>query len=121
MDKNANMSFPFPAMSRRQILRATGGGGVALSALAAFSQSAQSADEHAGHMMQHDDMHHDDAPRYQPVIDAALTCVNRGDVCLDHCIKLLGEGDTSLKICVRTVSAMPMDSEIFRKGNCNAN
>jgi len=115
MDDNANMSFSPRAISRRRILGATVGGGVALLALAGLSRSAQSADEHAEHMMQHGDMHHGDAPRHQPVIDAALACVNRGDVCLDHCITLLGEGDTSLKVCARTVSAMlPMCAALAR-------
>jgi len=96
--------FDSLTMSRRRLITATVGTGVALSAMATFSRSATAADEHAGHgdhMMMHDDAAH-----HQPLIDAALACVNRGNVCIDHCYKLLGEGDTSLKICVRTVAAM---------------
>ncbi|MGO9357209.1 MAG: four-helix bundle copper-binding protein [Xanthobacteraceae bacterium] len=105
--------FASLTMSRRRLITATVGTGVALSAMATFSRSATAADEHAGHgdhMMMHDDAAH-----HQPLIDAALACVNRGDVCLDHCFKLLGEGDTSMKTCVRTVSAMlPMYAALAR-------
>ena len=105
--------FASLTMSRRRLITATVGTGVALSAMATFSRSATAADEHAGHgdhMMMHDDAAH-----HQPLIDAALACVNRGDVFLDHCFKLLGKGDTSMKTCVRTVSAMlPMCAALAR-------
>ncbi len=108
MDKSMDTSSASPAVSRRNLLGLTVGSAVALAAL---SQAANSADEHGGHMM----MQHDDAPRYQGVIDAALTCVNRGDVCLNHCLTQLGEGETSLKTCVRTVSEMlPMCATLAR-------
>jgi Cys-rich four helix bundle protein (predicted Tat secretion target) len=60
---------------------------------------------HEGHDMNHMGHGAAGAPN-QALIDAALTCVNRGDVCLQHCIKLLSTGDTSLKDCIRTVSVM---------------
>jgi Cys-rich four helix bundle protein (predicted Tat secretion target) len=44
--------------------------------------------------------------KYQDLIDAALACVNRGEVCIDHCIKYLGTGDTSLKDCMNSVVTM---------------
>lgn len=56
---------------------------------------------HAGHM------NTGDGPaQYQALIDAAALCTTRGEVCLNHCMTLLGTGDTSLKDCVRTVTAM---------------
>lgn len=62
--------------------------------------------QHEGHGMAHDMTHGSAAATHQAVIDAALACVNRGEVCADHCIALLGKGDTSLKDCLRSVSAM---------------
>jgi Cys-rich four helix bundle protein (predicted Tat secretion target) len=104
MDENVTMDFASQTVSRRRLLGASVGAGVALSTLAAISSPAKAADEHAGHGDH--TLAHDEAVHYQPVIDAALACINRGEVCMDHCFKLLGEGDTSLKNCVRTVSAM---------------
>jgi Cys-rich four helix bundle protein (predicted Tat secretion target) len=98
-------------ISRRALIAATLGTGVALSVMAASSRSVEAADEHAGHGGHM--MPHDTAAHHQSVIDAALTCVNRGNVCLNHCYTLLGEGDPSLANCVRTVSAMlPMTSAL---------
>lgn len=37
---------------------------------------------------------------------AASQCVAVGQVCLAHCVKLLGEGDKSMADCARTVSQM---------------
>lgn len=113
MNENMTTDFASQIVSRRRLLSAAVGAGVALSALAAISPPAEAADEHAGHGDH--SVGHDDTVRYQPVIDAALACVNRGEVCLDHCFKLLGEGDTSLKNCVRTVSGMlPMCAALAR-------
>lgn len=42
----------------------------------------------------------------QALVETALACVGKGEICLNHCFSLLGAGDTSLKNCVRTVSAM---------------
>ena len=59
--------------------------------------------------------HHGGAWPHQNLIDAGLTCVNRGEVCVAHCIDLLGRGDTSLKDCIKAVSAMtPMCALLAR-------
>jgi Cys-rich four helix bundle protein (predicted Tat secretion target) len=51
----------------------------------------------------------------QYLLDAALLCVNRGESCIDHCAKQLGAGDTSMKDCMESVSAMlPMCSAVAR-------
>ena len=61
---------------------------------------------------EHDHKHHEHhagstgPALHQALIDVALECVNRGQVCNNHCLELLGAGDTSLKECMRTVSAM---------------
>lgn len=66
--------------------------------------------------MDHAAMGHGSADaKYQKLIDAAHHCVNKGEVCLDHCISLLSKGDTSIKDCIRTVSAMlPMCQTLSR-------
>ncbi len=92
-------------LSRRSVMSASLAAAVVL---AAPSAVVAAADSHAGH-------DHGGGAKYQNVIDAALACVNRGDVCINHCITLLGSGDTSLKDCIRTVSAMlPMCAALAR-------
>ena len=49
--------------------------------------------------------HHHDAGGSR-LLDTALECVKRGELCEAHCFKLLGEGDKSLATCARSVSAM---------------
>ncbi len=70
--------------------------------------SAQTAPSgHAGHGS--------DAAAHQPLLDAALACLNTGNVCMEHCIRQLGAGDTSLKECIKTVSVMlPMCETLAR-------
>jgi Cys-rich four helix bundle protein (predicted Tat secretion target) len=90
-------------LTRRSML-ATGlaaGSGIAL---AAAIGTAHAADEHEHHE-RHEAHAHGTAP-HQALIDTALDCINRGEVCVDHCIAMLEKGDTSLKDCLRTVSAM---------------
>jgi Cys-rich four helix bundle protein (predicted Tat secretion target) len=48
----------------------------------------------------------DGAARRQALVDAALDCVNRGSVCMTHCVTMLSNGDTSLKDCMRTISSL---------------
>lgn len=103
-------------LARRQALKLTCalGAGFAGAVLTPGNWAhAQNADHaaHAGH-----EGHAADAPaKYQDLIDAALTCVNRGEVCIDHCTKLMGTGDTSLKDCMKTVAAMlPMCTAVVR-------
>jgi Cys-rich four helix bundle protein (predicted Tat secretion target) len=85
-----------------------------LAAGAMSASPAMAADEHAGHG-EHAHHDHSTGPKHQKLIDAALTCVGRGEVCLDHCIQLLATGDTALKYCIRTVSAMlPMCAALSR-------
>lgn len=44
--------------------------------------------------------------KHQVLIDKALVCINRGEVCLNHCLAMMSMGDTTLKDCMATVSAM---------------
>lgn len=49
--------------------------------------------------------HHAENPN-AGLIDAALDCVKKGDVCQQHCIELVKAGDTSIADCLRTVVDM---------------
>ena len=83
--------------SRRDVLL----GAAVVTTLAAGSAFASSEhDHHAGHMMS--------APsnRDTSLMDAALHCVKSGEICNDHCIELVKQGDTSIAECLASVSDM---------------
>jgi Cys-rich four helix bundle protein (predicted Tat secretion target) len=88
-------------VTRRSMLAAglAAGAGVAIAA-----SSASAEEEHKGHD-KHEGHAHGEVP-HQALIDTALDCINRGEVCVNHCILMLGKGDTSLKDCLHTVQAM---------------
>ena len=96
--------------------------GAALSAMLPFVASEKVAAEEMPH--DHSDMGemdhsahmaHMGGAKHQTVIDAALACINKGEVCTAHCIEMLGTGDTSLKDCLRSVSEMmPMCAALAR-------
>ncbi|MBA4173876.1 MAG: hypothetical protein C0511_14785 [Hyphomicrobium sp.] len=44
-------------------------------------------------------------PKHKALILAASACLTAAEVCHAHCLRLLGAGDTSLKICAPLVSA----------------
>lgn len=98
---STNQPARAPGIDRRAILAT-----LAASAAALGVGTAALAQEGHEHHMSHDMGGHADAPAHQAVIDAALDCVKRGEICLSHCITLLGQGDTSLKDCIRTVTTM---------------
>lgn len=88
--------------SRRHVLLA---GTVAAGALA-LSGAARAEGEHDHHKMQ--GAAAPDAPK-QPrraLVDAAVDCIRHGEICAAHCVDMLARGDTSLKDCYRTVTAM---------------
>jgi hypothetical protein len=68
-------------VDRRSLLA----GGLAAAGVAAALTASGTARAESGH--EHHAGHGGPAP-HQAVIDAALACVNRGDVCADHCITL---------------------------------
>lgn len=72
-------------MNRRQMLLGSG----------AMMISSLIADPHAAH-----------AAGGAALADAAAACITAGDACLDHCLTLLGKGDTSLAACARSVADM---------------
>ena len=105
---------------RMAVARIVGLGVAAAGSVLAVGPASAQTGAHEGHDMNHMD-HGAAGAQNQALIDAALTCVNRGDVCLQHCIKLLSTGDTSLKDCIRTVSAMlPLCETLARYGALEA-
>ena len=93
-----------PDVSRRQMLSyglAAGAGLAASFTLAEQVQAAGDDGSHDGH-----GEHHHGGAKHQKIVDAALECINRGEVCAAHCVELLGKGETSLKSCLHSVSGM---------------
>jgi Cys-rich four helix bundle protein (predicted Tat secretion target) len=102
------------ALSRRAALGLAVGAGL-IPLLNFAGRAAADDDDHMSHMdhmgqmdhMDHMGMDHSNGlSQHQGVMDAALNCVKRGEVCFNHCVALLSKGDTSMKDCIRTVSAM---------------
>ncbi|WP_080424575.1 four-helix bundle copper-binding protein [Burkholderia ubonensis] len=85
-------------MDRRDALFGTGL--LALSALATMERA--SAQESAPAQTSH--MHH--GGHYSALADAAGGCVSTGQVCVSHCIGLLGKGNKDLAACATSVSQM---------------
>lgn len=84
-------------MDRRDLLA----GGAALAALA-MAGTARAADTE-NHEHHH---HHDAGPKYGLVGAAAVDCIQKGEVCIDHCLVLLGDGDKAMAACAKSVTQM---------------
>lgn len=70
-------------------------------AAAAIATTAGAADDH-----QHQHHHHHDKHKHQALIDSAAHCVATGEICVDHCIELLGQGDKVMAKCARSVNQL---------------
>ncbi len=79
-------------MNRREALLS----GAALAA-AAFVGHAQAAE------MEH---HHHAAMVNAGLVAAAVDCIQKGQVCLSHCLQLLGQGDKEMAACAKSVNQM---------------
>lgn len=84
-------------MNRRELLLS----GVALAG-AALVGNAQAA-EH-DHMMMHDHQH--GVPGNAALAAAASDCLQNGQVCLSHCLVLLGQGEKDMAGCAQSVNQM---------------
>lgn len=80
-------------MNRRELLV----GGIALAGVA-MAGSAQAAT--------HDHGHQHGAAASGALTLAISDCIQKGEVCLNHCIDLLGQGEKDMAACARTVSEM---------------
>ncbi len=45
-------------------------------------------------------------PKLERAVETALACLKDGNACIRHCVDLLGQGDTTLEKCMRTVLDM---------------
>jgi Cys-rich four helix bundle protein (predicted Tat secretion target) len=85
-------------MNRRDLLRVTALSGLTLANAA--SRASDNPPAPPGMTGQHV---HEAPPQYRALVTAASACVRTGDVCLSHCVTLLGEGNTEIAACARTV------------------
>lgn len=84
------------SLSRRELLYMAAG---ATASAALTSGVAIAGKEHAGHAAHAKNEH-------QGLIDSALDCVKTGQLCLDHCMELFKQGDTSVADCADSVNEL---------------
>lgn len=84
-------------MNRRELL--IGATAMAATAMSGKVFAAEHQHDHAA--MAHD---HADSKRNEKLIAAAADCVLKANICLQHCIELLGEGDKSMAACAKSSS-----------------
>jgi Cys-rich four helix bundle protein (predicted Tat secretion target) len=51
----------------------------------------------------HSHMHHG-APANEALTAAMADCIQKGEVCLNHCLEVLGEGEKDMAACARSVN-----------------
>jgi Cys-rich four helix bundle protein (predicted Tat secretion target) len=79
-------------MNRRDLMTGT--------AVLAMAGGALAKDEH-------DHAHHGhDATVQQDLIAATADCVTKGQLCISHCLTLLGQGDKEMAACAKSVNQM---------------
>jgi Cys-rich four helix bundle protein (predicted Tat secretion target) len=83
-------------MNRRELLL----GAVAMTA-AATTGKAFAAEHDHDHMNM---VHNHQSTLNEKLISAASDCVLKANICLQHCIELLGQGDTSMAACAKSSS-----------------
>lgn len=97
-------------MDRREMLKNAGAlalGSFTTSALAAQTPAspAKPADVCTNDKM-HEHHHHHASNPYSKVIDTASTCIDKGNLCIAHCLMLLSDGEKEMAKCAQTVSQM---------------
>lgn len=84
-------------MNRRELLL-----GAAAFAAVASTGTAVAAEHNHDHMMS---MGHDHkSTRNDKLISAAADCVLKANICLQHCLDLLGQGDKDMAACAKSSS-----------------
>ncbi len=81
-------------MNRRELLLGTA------AAVAAATASSVFAGEHDAH----EHHHHEASSRNTALIEAAADCALKAQVCMQHCLVLLGQGDKSMAACAKSSS-----------------
>ena len=90
-------------MDRREAL-----GTIVAAGMAALAANSAMAEDHSHH-------HHQAGPKYQALADSAQNCLATGEACLNHCLTLLGQGDTEMATCAKSVNQMMAMVETLRK------
>lgn len=85
-------------MDRRELLK------VASSAALGVIASNVMANEHEHHHDSGQHSHH--ANPNQSLLDTTGTCIQRGEVCVNHCLMLLADGEKEMAACARSVHEM---------------
>jgi Cys-rich four helix bundle protein (predicted Tat secretion target) len=85
-------------MERRELLNAMGGLAIAGLGTNAIAAATPSAADHSHH-------HHEEGG-HSALAAAAADCVTKGNICLAHCLVLLGDGDKGMVQCARSVNQM---------------
>lgn len=85
-------------MNRRELL--LGAAAMAAAATAGKAFAAEHMHDHAGMEMSHD---HPSA-RNEKLIAAASDCVLKANLCLQHCIVAMGQGEKDLAACAKSSS-----------------
>lgn len=86
-------------MQRRQIVRGVAAVVAAAAATAVSAQNkGQTEHQHASH--------HHGSGKHSALMASASHCLMTGEVCLEHCYTLLGEGDKVMAACARSVSEL---------------
>ncbi len=89
-------------MNRREALKTTG----AL-ALSAFVTEAMAAEHDHSQMHDHAAMNHEGMKNpYTKLIQTTGDCIQKGQLCIDHCLMLLADGETEMAACARSVHQM---------------
>lgn len=90
-------------MNRREVLLSS----VALAG-AAIVGRAQAEEMKMDHEKMDHEMHHDMAAMMANagLASATADCIQKGQVCLNHCLYLLGQGDKDMAACAKSVSQM---------------
>jgi Cys-rich four helix bundle protein (predicted Tat secretion target) len=83
-------------MNRRELLLGAASLVAAASTSSAFAMSDGSHEHH----------HHHSPNPNQALIDAASDCIQRGQICLSHCLDLLSQGDKEMGDCAKSVNQM---------------
>jgi Cys-rich four helix bundle protein (predicted Tat secretion target) len=81
-------------MNRRELLM----GAAALAAAATTGRAFAAEHDHSMHD------HHAMSSRNDKLIAAAADCVLKANICLQHCLDLLGQGDKSMAACAKSSS-----------------
>lgn len=96
-------------MERRELIGLAGAMAALAASTTALAQGQKAGTKAGGHH------HHHGGAKTELLLDAVAECLNKGEVCIAHCIVLMGEGDKSVAGCARSVSETLALCEGLRK------